>query len=109
MSIELRTLRGFDAVICFYDGSHLIHDRLNGVIVLVPNYDDRAAALGPCRGGMDRSYDLLDRLVPQQDQRRIETRLCSIAVGIEIAERSTVSATVLIVALVRHDEREGRH
>src|SRR5215471_10149752 len=57
---------------------------------------------------MNCIYDLLDNLVSKQDQRRIETSLRPIIVGIEVAERPAVAATVLIVALVRHDEREVR-
>src|SRR5581483_6831433 len=108
MVVEDIALQLVETVIGVYDGRHLVDDRLNGIVILIPDYDDGVPASPPRRRGVNGIYDLLHRLVSQRDQRRIQPILGSIVVWIVLAECRAIAAPVLIVALVRHDVRQRR-
>src|SRR5258706_1066064 len=111
MSIEVGA---FDAAVVAVIGVDDHHDLVDvgckAVVVLVPHDDDRAAiVVAPRRRRMDRLNDALDGHVTLVDEGRVQSCLRTVGLGIEVAERAGVAATMLIVALVRHDEKEIRH
>ena len=80
----------------------------SGVVVLVPENDDGIAALSPGWGRFDGLYDTLHFYVTALDKSGVESSLRAVGVGIVVAERTRVTTTVLVVALVGGDEGEGR-
>ena len=55
---------------------------------------------------MDRLDDVAKRQVADIHERGIQSNLRAIVIGIEIALRTGIASTVLVVALVRGDERK---
>ena len=96
------------SIIGIDNGDHLIRSNA-AVIVFVPQNHDGAAAFLPYRRGFDGSHDALNGQIALQDQRRIETGLRAIVIRIKVAKSRAVAAAVLVIALVRGNERKIRH
>ena len=84
------------------------------IVVLVPHDDDRVVALVPSRRSMDGLDYSLDRDIALEDQTGIESLLSAVSktAGANAEVKSTegigVATAVLVIALVGHDEGEGR-
>src|SRR6267142_2165530 len=91
------------------DGKHLIGAGSNAVIILVPQHDNRGPTLIPDSRCLDGANQYAQGLIADGDQRGIEANLGPIIVGVEVALRATVAATMLVVALIRRNKGIGRN
>src|SRR5579862_6624258 len=99
MSVEVRAGFAVRAEVGVDDGGNLVGVGRLRVVVFIPDDNDGILALAPYRRSLDRGDDLLYCLVAQNDQRGIQTSLAAIVIGIKVAERAGITATVLVVAL----------
>ena len=71
MSVELAAAQLMEAIVRVNNGDHLINDGLHGVVIFIPDDDDRAVTALPDVGAMDRCDDLLYGLIAQDNQCRV--------------------------------------
>src|SRR5271157_4879257 len=109
MRIELAAGHAVGSVVCIHDDQNLIEVGYETVVVFIPQDHDRIASLPPRWRSVDRRHDRYQRKVPDVNQGGVQARLRAIGDGIKGALRAAVAASVLVVALIRGNEREVRY
>src|SRR5215469_10829532 len=108
MCIVLIAAYAVPSVIGVHDQQHLIQVGHETVVVFIPPYDDCVAALLPSWRAVDRRDDGSERKVADVNQSGVQAGLRAIVNRIKRALRTAVTASVLIVALVRNNNRQVR-
>src|SRR5207302_5118438 len=100
MGVALPAAHPVLAIIGIDDCDDLVGCGCEAVVVLVPHHDNRASSAVPYRRPMDGVHQRAQRDITEVDQRRVQSTLRAIVIGVEIALRTAVAAPVLVVALV---------
>ena len=101
--IEFRTLLAVVSIVGVHDQQNFVRGWRHAVIVFVPHSDDRAAPVSPGRRMVDRIDDLFQSGIAVVDQCRVQADLGAVVVRIVLAVGPGVTASVLVMALIRHD------
>ncbi len=105
VGIELAARASARPIIRVHDRQHLVDIRSEAVVVLVPYYDNSTATRFPRGRTVDRMHNVPQRDIPEVDQGGVKPGLGTVVVRIEVALRAGIGASVLVIALVGHDER----
>src|ERR1700730_11687563 len=109
VGVELRTLLLVNSVIGVHNCYDFVDDGLHRIIILVPDHNDCVASASPDRRSADGGHQFLDRLVAENDERRVQTCLRAVAAGIIVTKCAGIATSMLVVALVGRNQRKSRH
>ena len=104
--VELIALHTLAAVVGIYREQHLVRRGRYAVIVFVPHNHDGVLAFAPSGGIVNGGNQGLDGLIAPVHRARVKAGERAIVCRIERAYGTSIPAAVLVVALVRGDERK---
>jgi hypothetical protein len=107
--VEVAVLHALQAGVGVHDEQNPVGGRRYAVVVFVPEHHDSVAPVVPSGRLVNRLDDIPQNQIANVHERRVEPDQRSVVIGIKVTLCASVSAAVLIIALIRCNKGKIRH